>query len=124
VFQRRLTTRNNPSVCHAEAIILVKLAQSKLLLLDTLAWIKWTCDQWKITHEQLISETGIDAETFRHILDNFAVIDPKMSRAIGLLRSCLNATNCFKCLPSKALNLFPFEKCHFCQQLFRAFKVQ
>jgi len=124
VFQKRLTTRSSPSASHAEAIILVKFAQSKLLLLDTLAWIKLTCDQFKITHEQLISETGMDAETFRHILENFAVIDPKMSRAIGLLRSCLNATNCFKCLPSKALNLFPLEKCHFCQQLFRAFKVQ
>jgi hypothetical protein len=32
VFQRILTTRNSPSSSHAEAIILVKLAQSKLLL--------------------------------------------------------------------------------------------
>ena len=123
LFQTRLTCRSNQLQLHAEAALMIKFSQSKLVLLDTLAWIKFTCDQWRITHEQLMSETGIDVPTFKLIVDNFSVVEPKLSHAIGLLRSCLNAINHFKCLPSKALYAFPGEMCHFCRQLLKAYKV-
>jgi SNF2 family DNA or RNA helicase len=123
LFQRRLTSRSNTTAYHVEANLMVKFSQSKLVLLDTLAWIKFTCDQCKITHEQLVSETGIDVPTFKLIIENFAVLDARTSHAIGLLRSCLNATNHFKCLPSKALTAFSSECCHFCRQPLKSFKV-
>jgi SNF2 family DNA or RNA helicase len=123
LFQKRLTSRSNTTAHHAEANLMLKFSQSKLVLLDTLAWIKFTCDQWKITHEQLLSETGIDLPTFKLMFDNFAVLDARISQAIGLLRSCLNATNHFKCLPSKALRAFSLESCHFCRLPLKSFKV-
>jgi superfamily II DNA/RNA helicase len=123
LFQRRLTSRSNTAAHHAEANLMVKFAQSKLVLLDTLAWIKFTCNQWKITHEQLVSETGIDLTTFELIVDNSAVLDSRTSQALGLLRSCVNAINHFKCLPSTALGSFSSESCHFCRQHLKSFKV-
>ena len=123
LFQKRLTSRLSNAALHSEANLMVKFAQTKLLLLDTLAWLKFTCDHWKITYEQLVNETGIDASTFKLIVDNFEILDPKTYRAISLLRSCLNATNHFKCLPSKALRSFPSEFCHFCREPLKAYKV-
>jgi SNF2 family DNA or RNA helicase len=123
LFQKRLTSRLSNAALHSEANLMVKFAQTKLLLLDTLAWLKFTCDHWKITHEQLVYETGIDASTFKLIVDNFEILDSKTYRAISLLRSCLNATNHFKCLPSKALRSFPSEICHFCREPLKAYKV-
>jgi hypothetical protein len=102
---------------------MVKFSQSKLVLLDTLAWIKFTCDKWRITHEELLAETGIDPPIFELIVNNVAVLDSKVSRIIGLLRSCLNATNHFKCLPSKALDSFPNQFCQFCQEPLKLYKV-
>ena len=123
LFQSRLTSTRNQLQLHAEAALMIKFSQSKLVVLDTRAWVKFTCDQWRITHEQLISETGIDVPTFKLITENFASDEPKISHAIGLLRSCLNAINHFKCLPSKALTSFPLEMCHFCRQPLKAYKV-
>jgi SNF2 family DNA or RNA helicase len=123
LFQRRMISRSSLAAVHAEGNLMLMFAQSKLVLLDTLAWLKFTCDQWKISHEELVAETGIDVITFKLIVDNFEVLDPKLSSAIGLLRSCLNAINHFKCLPSKALRSFPHEVCHFCRQPLRAYKV-
>jgi SNF2 family DNA or RNA helicase len=123
LFQKRLTFPSNLATLHAEANLMVKFSQSKLVLLDTLAWIKFTCDKWRITHEELLAETGIDPPIFELIVNNVAVLDSKVSRIIGLLRSCLNATNHFKCLPSKALDSFPNQFCQFCQEPLKLYKV-